>query len=143
MDTMKASQANSRPQNPSPLRTRPQNTPARRIDRSSPVFNVMSKQLQEIGAANKRKESEADIERATLRQDLERQLTRRWKAGDVYAPHDLSGIEMGKWKQVSPKGRSKKDVLDMLKINPLDHYKVLFLSVTVKSRLLTLCRTLP
>ena len=103
----------------------------------------MSKQLQEIGAANKRKESEADIERATLRQDLERQLTRRWKAGDVYAPHDLSGIEMGKWKQVSPKGRSKKDVLDMLKINPLDHYKVLFLGVTVKSRLLTLCRTLP
>lgn len=103
----------------------------------------MSKQLQEIGAANKRKESEADIERATLRQDLERQLTRRWKAGDVYAPHDLSGIEMGKWKQVSPKGRPKKDVLDMLKINPLDHYKVLFLSVTVKSRLLTLCRTLP
>lgn len=84
----------------------------------------MEKSVQEIGAANKRKESLADIQRATDRQDLERQLTRRWKSGDVYAPHDLSGVEMSKWRQAQPKGKPKKDVFDMLKINPLDHYKV-------------------
>lgn len=80
--------------------------------------------MQDIRAANRTKESQADIQRAQDRQDLERQLTRRWKSGDVYAPHDLSGVEMSKWRQAQPKGRPKKDVIDMLKINPLDHYKV-------------------
>lgn len=126
LDTMKQStpaRENNRPRN-SPLRARPQNTPAKRSDRSNSLFNVMEKSVQEIGAANKRKESLADIQRATDRQDLERQLTRRWKSGDVYAPHDLSGVEMSKWRQAQPKGKPKKDVFDMLKINPLDHYKV-------------------
>ena len=66
----------------------------------------------------------ADLEQRTARQDLERQVTRRWKDGDVYAPHDLSGVEMNKWKQIQQKGRPKKDVFDLLRINPLDHYKV-------------------
>ncbi|KAF1356641.1 ribosomal protein S18 [Delphinella strobiligena] len=83
----------------------------------------MEKSVQEIGAANRRKESLADIQRATDRQELERQLTRRWKSGDVYAPHDLSGVEMSKWRQLQPKAKPKKDVFDMLNINPLDHYK--------------------
>ncbi|CAD0083083.1 unnamed protein product, partial [Aureobasidium vineae] len=54
--------------------------------------------------------------------DFERQMTRKWKDGDVYAPHDLSGVEMAKWQKGQPKGRPKKDVFDMLKINPLNHY---------------------
>jgi len=84
----------------------------------------VGKSIQETGAANKRKETAADIERAAFRQDLEKQLTRRWRSGDVYSPHDLSGVEMSKWKQIQPKGRPKRDILDMLKINPMDHYKV-------------------
>lgn len=75
-------------------------------------------------AATRRQETEANVQRTQDRQDLERQMTRRWKVGDVYAPHDLSGVEMSKWKQVQQKGRPKKDVFDMLRINPLAHYKV-------------------
>lgn len=50
-----------------------------------------------------------------------RMMPRRWQVGEVYAPHDLSPVEMAKW------GRSKtqrKDVVDMLGVNPLDMYRV-------------------
>lgn len=53
-----------------------------------------------------------------------RQITRRWRAGDVYAPHDLTGVEMNKWKKIHQKGRPKKDAFDILRLNPLDMYKV-------------------
>lgn len=48
-------------------------------------------------------------------------MTRHWNDGDVYAPHDLSEVEMMKWKE--PK-KPTKDILDMIGLNPLDHYKV-------------------
>lgn len=57
----------------------------------------------------------------TNRENLLRQSTRNWKPGDIYAPHDLSPQEMVKWKQ--PKQPSK-DIIDMLGLNPLDHYRV-------------------
>lgn len=57
----------------------------------------------------------------TYRESLARQATRNWKPGDIYAPHDLSPQEMVKWKQ--PKQPSK-DIIDMLGLNPLDHYRV-------------------
>lgn len=50
-----------------------------------------------------------------------RMMPRRWQVGEVYAPHDLSPVEMAKW------GRSKtqrKDVVDILGVNPLDMYRV-------------------
>lgn len=53
-------------------------------------------------------------------EDYARQMTRRWRPGDVYAPHDLSPQEMIKWKQLQ---RPRKDVLDLLGLNPLDEYK--------------------
>ncbi|KAJ0120353.1 37s ribosomal protein s18 [Diaporthe amygdali] len=56
----------------------------------------------------------------TYRESLARQATRNWKPGDIYAPHDLSPQEMVKWKQ--PKQPSK-DIIDMLGLNPLDHYR--------------------
>lgn len=65
----------------------------------------------------------AQIQETSDRQDLERQMTRKWKIGDVYAPHDLSGVEMSKWKQIQQKGRPKRDVFDILRLNPLEHYK--------------------
>jgi hypothetical protein len=59
---------------------------------------------------------------------LERFHTRDWKAGDVYAPHDLSPQEMKKWsKRQSP----SKDAFDALNLNPLDHYKVCYASLGV------------
>lgn len=57
----------------------------------------------------------------TNRENLARQSTRNWKPGDIYAPHDLSPQEMIKWKQ--PKQPSR-DIIDMLGLNPLDHYRV-------------------
>jgi small subunit ribosomal protein S18 len=60
----------------------------------------------------------------SLAQDLSRQITRRWKAGDIYAPKDLSPVEMAKWKN---RGKPERDVFDVLQFNPLEHYKVRFL----------------
>jgi small subunit ribosomal protein S18 len=60
------------------------------------------------------------------RMDYEKQLPRRFRAGDVYAPHDLSGVEMSKWKKTRRKprvGSHGKDVLDMLGIDPRKEYK--------------------
>jgi small subunit ribosomal protein S18 len=53
--------------------------------------------------------------------DYLKQMPRRWHAGDVYSPHDLSPIEMQKWRKRSLRN---VDVVDTLGINPLDMYKV-------------------
>ncbi|EGP86413.1 uncharacterized protein MYCGRDRAFT_18344, partial [Zymoseptoria tritici IPO323] len=68
-------------------------------------------------------QAQRDAERTYSAKDLSQQIPRRWKAGDVYAPHDLSGVEMSKWKKLRRKPRPKYDVLDQLGVNPLDHYK--------------------
>jgi len=53
-------------------------------------------------------------------QDLSKQISRRWKVGDVYAPHDLSPVEMAKWKN---RGRPMYDVFDVLDFKPAEHYR--------------------
>ncbi|KAL7795943.1 ribosomal protein S18 [Trichoderma ceciliae] len=52
--------------------------------------------------------------------DYLKQMPRRWDAGDVYSPHDMSPVEMQKWRKRSPRGG---DVIDALGIRPLDMYK--------------------
>ncbi|KAK4903332.1 hypothetical protein LTR27_000263 [Elasticomyces elasticus] len=62
----------------------------------------------------------------TDRKAMEQQIPRRYKPGDVYAPHDLSGIEMAKWKKLRRKprvGSHGTDVLDSLGVDPRKHYK--------------------
>lgn len=56
------------------------------------------------------------------REQFQRQIYRKWQAGDVYSPHDLTGAEQRKWKF----GRKKpqQDAFDVLGINPLNEYKV-------------------
>ncbi|MCJ1406063.1 hypothetical protein MMC19_000128 [Ptychographa xylographoides] len=51
--------------------------------------------------------------------DIERLQARRWRLGDVYAPHDLSPKEMKKWRD---RGKPDKDVFDMLNLHPMDQY---------------------
>ncbi|PYH90668.1 ribosomal protein S18 [Aspergillus ellipticus CBS 707.79] len=51
---------------------------------------------------------------------LEKYQTREWKAGDVYAPHDLSASEMKKWKK---RHSPATDAFDSLNLNPLHQYK--------------------
>lgn len=62
-----------------------------------------------------------DLDKDRRAKALEALQYRKWKQGDVYAPHDLSAVEMKKWR-----GRSKPttDVFDVLAINPLNEYKV-------------------
>jgi hypothetical protein len=62
-----------------------------------------------------------DIDAHTLRGDLSKQISRKWKVGDIYAPHDLSDVEMAKWKQ---KVKVTEDVFDVLGFKPLEQYKV-------------------
>ncbi len=62
-----------------------------------------------------------DVEKMGRAKDLERQIHRKWQFGDVYAPHDLSSVEMEKWRKRRPR---EKDAFDVLGINPLNEYKV-------------------
>ncbi|KIX03938.1 ribosomal protein S18 [Rhinocladiella mackenziei CBS 650.93] len=61
---------------------------------------------------------EEEIEQENIA--LSRLLTRNWKAGDVYAPHDLTGAEARKWRK---RTRPTTDAFDALSINPLSLYK--------------------
>jgi small subunit ribosomal protein S18 len=62
-----------------------------------------------------------ELKNHKLATDLTKQIYRRWKAGDVYAPHDLSSAEMQKWKK---RGRPEVDAFDLLDMNPIEEYKV-------------------
>jgi len=56
-----------------------------------------------------------------LAQEYLKQMPRNWQTGDVYAPHDLSAVEMGKYKKRL--FRPKIDIVDTLNIQPKDMYK--------------------
>ncbi|KAJ5934567.1 hypothetical protein N7466_004114 [Penicillium verhagenii] len=51
---------------------------------------------------------------------IEKFQTRDWKAGDIYAPHDLSPAEMKKW---SKRKAPSFDAFDALNLNPLNLHK--------------------
>ncbi|KAI9750896.1 MAG: hypothetical protein M4579_006258 [Chaenotheca gracillima] len=61
-----------------------------------------------------------ELEAQTKAADVERLMHRRFKQGDVYAPHDLSSTEMIKWRR---RNKPTKDAFDALAINPIDEYK--------------------
>ncbi|KAJ4303462.1 hypothetical protein N0V90_002357 [Kalmusia sp. IMI 367209] len=63
----------------------------------------------------------AQMEQSRERANFQKHIYRRWSPGDVYAPHDLSGVEQKKWK----KGRKtpQSDAFDTLGINPVTEYK--------------------
>lgn len=75
--------------------------------------------------------AEADLQAQQANQDLRREeqlskaylreMPRFWKVGDVYSPHDLSPVEMQKWRR---RAERRGDIIDALGINPLDMYKV-------------------
>ncbi|KAI9658654.1 MAG: hypothetical protein M1821_002214 [Bathelium mastoideum] len=61
------------------------------------------------------------VQNQANRAELETQMPRRWRRGDVYAPHDLSGVEMQKWRP--QRAAPKRDVFDQLGIDPRNEYK--------------------
>ena len=52
--------------------------------------------------------------------DYMKQMTRRWRVGEVYAPNDLSAREANAWKQAR---LINADVVDILGINPVEEYR--------------------
>ncbi|KAI9879758.1 MAG: hypothetical protein M1830_007383 [Pleopsidium flavum] len=76
--------------------------------------------IQKQSKATKRRLTPESIEASTRSTALQKLQTRRWKAGDVYAPHDLSSAEMQKWRR---KGKPTRDAFDALNLNPLNEYK--------------------
>lgn len=66
-------------------------------------------------------ESAERVKDKKIAKDLLKQMPRKWQAGDVYAPHDLSAAEMEKWRKRSAR---VGDLVDALNLSPLDLYKV-------------------
>ena len=89
----------------------------RRSDRGS--YNNHA-QSQAIRFGN-RKAQEEEALNASQQYNIERMAARRWEAGDVYHPHDLTPAEMRKWKQ---RQRPTKDIFDEVGVDPLDEWKV-------------------
>lgn len=91
------------------------------------AFGFANKAVASIADSNNRArlaEETRNMARGADRKGLETQQQRRWNVGDVYAPHDLSGVEQSKWKSLKQKARPRWDVLDQLNLKPMDHYKV-------------------
>ncbi len=85
---------------------------AKRVESS---YNVTGMRPEQRAEARRKEQLDVDA------RALERNFTRDWKAGDVYAPHDLSAAEARKWRK---RQRPTTDAFDALSINPLELYKV-------------------
>ncbi|KAI1188109.1 ribosomal protein S18 [Nemania serpens] len=72
------------------------------------------------GTVSGRQNIEDMIRDAKSSDDHMRQLPRRWRAGDVYSPHDMSPTEMTKWRKNTAR---KQDLVDLLGLRPLDMYR--------------------
>ncbi|GAB7344411.1 hypothetical protein MBLNU457_2263t1 [Dothideomycetes sp. NU457] len=106
-----------------PQRYEPPPSTVRRTVRAPPSAAQIGQRAQNLLSATASSKTLEDAQKSKDIQDMSKQITRRWRAGDVYAPHDLTGVEMSKWKKVHQKGRPKKDAFDVLRLNPLDLYK--------------------
>ncbi|KAK8125509.1 ribosomal protein S18 [Apiospora kogelbergensis] len=59
-----------------------------------------------------------------ISEDYRRQMPRRWREGELYAPRDLSEVEAAKWRKMTS---VQRDLVDLLGLRPLDMYSVGFL----------------
>jgi small subunit ribosomal protein S18 len=89
------------------------------LERGGPLS--AAEQQQVLAQQLQPKEYVRELRFAAVTDNYMRQMPRRWKTGDVYAPRDLSPTEMDKWRQARP---PETDVVDMFGFNPLDNYKV-------------------
>ncbi|KAI4243433.1 MAG: hypothetical protein L6R42_010750, partial [Xanthoria sp. 1 TBL-2021] len=88
-------------------------------------------------AATARRSALAETEASYRATDLERHLYRRFQPGDIYYPHDLYPVEQQKWRQRTSRGgnitgrgapantqtQNRRDVFDVLGMNPLEEWK--------------------
>ncbi|KAK9413106.1 hypothetical protein SUNI508_12091 [Seiridium unicorne] len=61
-----------------------------------------------------------ELRSKAVQEDYMRQMPRRWALGDLYAPHDLSPVEMKKWRSITT---VERDLVDLLGLKPLDMYR--------------------
>jgi len=88
---------------------------------SEPLQNLLYNNHRTRATKQRREERTRRDEQRRVSQEYLQQMPRMWRDGDVLAPHDLSGSEMRKWRKRAPR---TADVIDLLGINPLDHYSV-------------------
>lgn len=84
---------------------------------SSAAYNMLHRNKN---LTPERSSSADDVENIRQSMRLAGQISRRWKSGDVYAPHDLHQAEQVKFRQRVDAGT---DVFDALDMNPLEHYR--------------------
>lgn len=107
------------PRNPAPGAPSSTNSGSERGDAAS---RLLSRYKDRAETAVRNKQAQIEFLRSRkISSDYLRQMPRRWDAGDVYSPHDMSPVEMQKWRKRSPR---RNDVVDVLGIRPLDMYKV-------------------
>ncbi|CAL8579143.1 hypothetical protein XPA_004897 [Xanthoria parietina] len=122
------------PQTPNP---QPQQNPTPVSNLKGLISSIGRDAQAQTTATTARRSALAETEAAYRATDLERHLHRRFRPGDIYAPHDLSPTEQAKWRPRAASGGSlqgrghpgnahaqnRRDVFDVLGINPLDEYK--------------------
>ncbi|OBT97481.2 hypothetical protein VE01_04395 [Pseudogymnoascus verrucosus] len=108
---------NPRPRTLSPGNERASQNLLSLIDRTA---QRKERQRTQRTAAHAGGSSAEDLARHKMATKVTKQISRRWKTGDVYAPHDLSEVEMKKWKQ---RGKPAVDVFDVLELDPLVEYR--------------------
>ena len=102
------------------------NNPRRRNDPESHKKTVQK--AAELGERSKQPRldtakiwKESGKSKATSPLEIFQNNGRKWKTGDVYAPHDLSSVEMKRWMYKRP---GTTDAFDVLGIDPSTQYKV-------------------
>ncbi|KAF1985858.1 ribosomal protein S18 [Aulographum hederae CBS 113979] len=93
--------------------TRPATRTASSLKPSLGNIGYLKKKMDPLGKEKSK--------RLAFNYSMQSLLARKWQHGDVFAPHDLSLAENQKWKKSKKSG--KKDVFDLLGMNPLDLYK--------------------
>lgn len=93
------------------------NTTVRRTSHES-FTNLIAKR----SSHDPKRPSDAAIAKARqVSQQYMAHMPRRWEEGDVFSPRDLGSAEARKWRK---KAQKTADVIDLLGINPVDHYSV-------------------
>lgn len=117
--------------NPGPSRSSGQAPRAAASNPGDVAANLMTRFKRDGQITMRNKQANIELLRNQKNSnDYLRQMPRRWDAGDVYSPHDMSPVEMQKWRKRSPRGG---DVIDALGIRPLDMYKVCFFCLFLKA----------
>lgn len=86
---------------------------------------------QQLANTEKKRASLADVEASREREAFSRRNRRPWVRGTVYAPRDLGPVAQRRWRNPAMGARGDpdaRDFVDEMGFNPLDNYRVCFLT---------------